>query len=280
MDFIALHDYSWDSFHYMLGTSDIAAQEYELANRETKRTCCFLYEKMMSFPKFRNHFIASYATYLGDFLRPDVCVPIIRAMDEEIIDEIPHTFAAFENMSTLKRHNTGIERLCNYVKNRPLFVYQQMADYFSLGDVIPVTVTAEPSEEFKENGGVSITVSNTPLRTGRFDGAWFTSLPLSLYSDAEDAAWVMTVTHSDGVISSETIISSSFQPDFTALTSEDSVAFVATTANMVDHITSNHISHRIAAIYDTTGKRHQTMQKGINIVLYSDGTRRKLFNTK
>lgn len=281
LDFIALHDYSWDSFHYLLGTSDIAAQEYELANREAKRTSCFLYEKMMSFPEFRNHFIASYATYLGDFLRPDVCVSIIRAMDEEIIDEIPHTFAAHENMSTLKRHNAGINRLCNYVINRPSIVYQQMADYFSLGDVIPVSVTLETSEEHEKNGGSNITICDTPLRTGRFDGAWFTSFPLSLCSDAEDAAWVMTVTHASGNESTFVYNTAKIQPTLASCVPGDSITFMATNAGVVDAIsTSTNGNSTIAAIYDTIGKKHQALQKGLNIILYFDGTRRKLLNTK
>lgn len=277
MDFIFVNKSTWNMFKYMLGTSDPNDQEYEKANGTSVRTACKLYEKMMSFPEFRNRFIATYAAYLGDFLRPDICLPLINEMEEEIIEELPHTFAAYENMSTLSKHKYGLDRLYNYVTTRPSFVYQQMADYFSLGDVIPVSVT---TEESGENGKGSITICDTPLQTGRFDGAWFTSFPLSLYSDVEDVAWVMTVTHENGDISSKTFNSGQIQPDFSSLTSGDSVAFVATNANIVDQITSIHNSQHIVAIYDITGKKSPNMQKGLNIILYSDGTRRKLFNVK
>ena len=276
LDFISVHDYSWNSFKYLLGTSDTTDQEYELANREAKRTCCKLYEKMMSFPEFSNHFIASYATYLGDFLRPDVCVPIIRTMDDEIIDEISPTFAAYENMSTIERHNTGIERLCKYVNNRSSFVYQQMADYFSLGDVIPVTVTTESPEEFIENGGGNITVNDVPLRTGRFDGAWFTSFTLSLHTKTEDGAWLMTVTHADGSITSETFLTPHIQPNLSSCLSGDSITFIATDASNVDGIVTSSISSKtIEAIYDVTGKKLPAMQRGLNLIRYTDGTCRK-----
>lgn len=274
LDFIGIRNYMWDSFKYMLGTSDVSDNEYELSNDQKNRTCCKLYEKMISFPEFRNHFIASYATYLGDFLRPDVCVPLIREMDEEIIDEIEPTFAAYGNMSTIKRHHSGIERLCNYVTARPSIVYQQMATYFSLGDVIPISILQDTLAETETNN--IITMCNVPLRTGRFDGVWFTQFPLSLFSDAEDAAWTMTITHANGGTSFKTFNSSQIQPDITSCLPGDSIAFIATTANIANNITRHQDSHSIATIHDLTGKKQHNMQKGINIVLYTNGTSRKI----
>ena len=276
LDYIFKNSSSWNMFKYMLGTSDTKDQEYELSNDSSIRACCKLYERMMSFPKFRNHFITSYATYLGDFLRPDICVPLILQMDEEIIDEILPTYSAYGNMSTLIKHIEGIDRLCNYVTTRPSFVYEQMADYFSLGDVIPVSISAEPAEEFEENTEGNITLCDVPLRTGRFDGAWFTSFPLSLY--AKDVTWVMTVTHANGNITSEIYNTHRIRPDLSSCIPGDSVKFTATTADIIDHITScnNNSIDDLDAIYDTMGKKIPCLQKGLNIVLYSDGTRRKI----
>ena len=89
LDLFMLKDASWNMFKYMLGTDDIQAPEYELS--QSKESTRILYERMMSFPEFRDRFLATYATYLGDFLRPDICVPIVREMD----DEIYSTIAAF-----------------------------------------------------------------------------------------------------------------------------------------------------------------------------------------
>lgn len=273
LDFIGVRNYLWDSFKYMLGTSNVSDNEYELANNPIYRNCCKLYEKLMSFPEFRNHFIASYATYLGDFLRSDVCVPLILEMDEEIIDEISPTFAVYDNMSTIKKHNSGIVRLCNYVTYRPSIVYQQMATYFSLGNVIPISIFQETLAETETNR--NITMCNVPLRTGRFDGAWFTQFPLSLYLDAEDAVWVMTITHANGGTISEVFKTPQIQPDLTSCIPGDSIAFVATVTSISDDIVHCSNPHNVMAIYDVTGKKQSTLQKGTNIVLYTDGTRRK-----
>ncbi len=277
LDFIATHDSMWDMFKYMLGTQNPEDPEYEKSNNSSVRTACYLYEKMMSFPEFRNRFIASYATYLGDFLRPDICIPIIQEMDEEIIDEIAPTFAAYDGMSTLKRHNSGIERLCNYVSSRPSSVYRQMASYFSLGDVIPVSIHKELLEG-EEAIDSNVSICDVPLRTGRFDGAWFTSFPISLNTEKENGAWLMTVTHADGGITSETFLTPHIQPDLTSCIPGDSITFTVTDVSKVDAIVSHHIGNNtIEAIYDISGKKLPTMQRGLNVIRYTDGTRGKIF---
>lgn len=152
-----------------------------------------------------------------------------------------------------------------------------MADYFSLGDVIPVSIQKELPEG-EETIDINIAVCDVPLRTGRFDGAWFTSFPLSLYTKAEDAAWLMNVFHADGSSSSEAFYTSQIQPDLTSCIPGDSISFVATTASIADNIQTHHSNCTVAAIYDATGKKLPAMQKGLNIVLYSDGTRRKILH--
>lgn len=278
LDFISINDHTWNMFNYILGTSDPKSQEYEQATIWYNRTCSKLYEKMMSFPQFRNNFIASYATYLGDFMRPEICVPVIRKMDEEIIDEIAPTFAAYSNMSTLQLHTIYIDRLCDYATNRPNYVYRQMADYFSLGKVIPLSIAAQYGND-SETDETCISVCNIPLRTGRFDGAWFSSFPLSISSSNCNTSWTMTVKHADGRISTQVSDAQYIQPDLASLELGDSVAIIATDS-IATAITSPNIidKHAITAIYDATGKKSQTVQKGFNIILYSDGTRKKIFH--
>ena len=277
LDYIFINTSSWDMFKYMLGTQNPEDQEYEKSNNPSVRTACYLYEKMMSFPEFRNRFITSYAVYLGDFLRPDICVPIIQEMDEEIIDEIAPTYSAYDGMPTPSKHQYGMNRLYTYVSTRPPFVYRHMANYFSLGEVIPVSIHEELPEG-TETTDVNIAVCDVPLRTGRFDGAWFTSFPLSLNTKAEDAAWLMNVFHADGSSSSEAFYTSQIQPDLTSCIPGDSISFVATTAAIADNIQTRYSNCTVVAIYDATGKKLPAMQKGLNIVLYSDGTRRKILH--
>ena len=233
---------------------------------------------MVSFPAFRNRFIAAYATYLGDFLRPGICIPIIQQMDNEILEELAPTFEAYDNMSSLRTHEKYLKRFCDYINTRPAQVYQQMADYFSLGDVIPVSIIADNMDELTDNS--SITICDIPLRTGQFDGAWFTKFPLSLHSNREDATWVMTITHADGNEATFVYDTTTIKPALASCSPGDSITFIATDEYMADAIgvNYNNSNQSIAAIYDTTGKKLSAIQQGINIILFTDGTRKKVIN--
>ena len=268
LDFVYMYtDSSWNMFKYMLGTDNPDDEEYELS---TKRAVTrYLYEKMVSFPEFRDRFLATYATYLGDFLRPDVSLPILDQMNNEIVDEIVPTFAAYDNMSTLSRYKYFFNRFHNYISLRPAAVYQQMADYFSLGDVIPVNVLNDEDESR------TISVCETPLRTGRFSGAWFTSFPLSLRVEGSNATWTMTVAHENGKTDTYTYDTPEIQPNLTACTPGDSVTFTLSNATMIEILSVNE-GKTVENIYDLTGKRIPAMQRGVNIILYSDGTRKKV----
>ena len=279
LDYIYKYDASFDMFKYMLGTDNAEDQEYELSNRETTVPSRYLYEKMVSFPAFRNRFIATYATYLGDFLRPGICIPIIQQMDNEILEELAPTFEAYDNMSSLRTHEKYLKRFCDYINTRPTYVYQQMADYFSIGDVIPICVIGEPTDESAKDRS-NITICNVPLRTGRFEGAWFTKFPISLHSDKKDATWVMTITHADGNEATFVYEAANIQPSLASYSPGDSITFIATDEYMADAIgvNYNNSNQSIAAIYDTTGKKLSAIQHGINIIQYKDGTRKKVVN--
>ena len=269
LDFVSACKASFNMFKYMLGTDNPSDIEFEPSIRPKIITSRILYEKMMGFPEFRNRFLASYATYLGDFLRPEVCLPIVNEMEKEIVDEIVPTFAAYDNMSKLKTFNIYLTAFCDYITERPDYVYQQMADYFSLGHVIPISILNDEDENR------SIFVCDTPLRTGRFDGAWFTNFPLSLLTDDNNAAWIMTVTHKDGKSDTYTYETTDIQPDLSECMSGDTVTFTLTHATVTE-ISSVNKKVNIESYFDLTGKKKTALHQGMNIVLYSDGTRKKI----
>ena len=51
-------------------------------------------------------------------------------------------------------------------------------------------------------------------------------------------------------------------------------------ANETSDIVSTHRSHHqsVVAIHDATGKKISVVHRGVNIILYADGTRRKFVN--
>ncbi|MBO4906601.1 MAG: CotH kinase family protein [Bacteroidaceae bacterium] len=267
MDFVSAHRASWNMFNYMLGTDNVSDEEYELANDTTVIKSRQLYEKMMSFPEFRNSFIARYATYLGDFLRPDAALPIVSQMFEDVHDEIAPTLYIYDLLE-MEDYLNYVKKFKTYISDRPAYVYRQMADYFSLGDVIPLKIASEED-------GDTITICNTPLSTRQFDGSWFTAFPLSLKSSNDDACWIMSFQNADGECATHVYEGAEIQPDLSQYAPGDCVTFTATKAKDTDPSAVNN-SRSIDAIYDLAGRRVSQKRHGLNIYRYSDGSRRKV----
>ena len=275
LDYVIAQDASWNMFKYMLGTDNPEDKEYASSNIKKVVLSRHLYEKMMSFPEFRNRFLASYATYLGDFLRPDVCKPIVKEMYDEIVDEIAPTYAVYNNMSTLNKFQNRIDWLWRYVKERPAQVYQHMADYFALGNVIPVSILNNEDESR------SISVCETPLRTGMFQGKWFTQFPLSIEAtDDPGCGWKMVVKHADGSESTQAFDTAKIQPSLASCIPGDSVTFITTEAGTTGILsvlpTPLEGAEGEATIYDVTGRKSVALKHGLNIILYSNGTHKKV----
>jgi len=149
-----------------------------------------LIQKLLMMDKFRETFIDRMGTYLGDFLRPDVTLPLIRQMRDEIDSEVAATFAAMtEDVSYADFDKTINERLIPYCEQRPLRTYNQFAQYFSLGDVVPMTIYPQ---------GNPILVNNVGLTQSRFDGYTWMGRKLRLDSRNPAAGWAMTVTYLNG----------------------------------------------------------------------------------
>lgn len=151
-----------------------------------------LIQKLMMMDEFRETFIDRMGTYLGDFLRPDVTLPLIRQMRNEIDSEVAATFAAMtEDVSYADFDKTINERLIPYCELRPLRAYNQFAQYFSLGDVVPMTIYPQ---------GNPILVNNVGLTQSHFEGYTWMDRKLRLDSRNPAAGWAMTVTYLNGSI--------------------------------------------------------------------------------
>ena len=179
----------FNMFYYMLGTPTRDTHRYEYDYAAKSGQCLDLYKKMISFDEFKTAFIDSYATYLGDFLRPSVTVALAQDMMAEIATEVEPTFAVYQEDAAgslypyeYDNYRNMTDTLIYYSQKRPAIIYQQMADFFSLGSVIPMSL--------KPNGA-SATINGTGLTEGSFDGAWFSNHTLTLNSGNSNKGWLM-----------------------------------------------------------------------------------------
>lgn len=187
LDFWVLAENSeFDMFKYIFGTAKNGDQEYELANRSSTLQAVKLYRKMMSYPQFKEAFIDACATYLGDFLKPTLNSAIVDEMYAEIQKEIEPTFAVFDYDTSILEDWFRYFKSCQVSRSGNF--YHHMADYFSLGDVIPMNV---------QPYGANITINDNGLSTDCFDGAYFSDRTLRLNSGDSSLGWKMTTYHKD-----------------------------------------------------------------------------------
>lgn len=182
LDYMARNDVSHDMFKTMF-KSPTGSLSYE--NGVVSPGSYTLYRKMISYPEFRNLFIKQYSVYLGDFLKPSVAVSLLDDMMNEIKEELNSTRIVYDNRYGWQN---SWNRIKNYCNQRSFIVYSQMADFFSLGSVIPMKVI---------NNGHEIQVDSIPLVQGDFEGAWFSDYPLSVQTGASNYGWRMTVFSTD-----------------------------------------------------------------------------------
>ena len=173
---------NFNMFKYLFGQVTENDYEYYWANRANIEEYAAIYRKMMTFREFREPFIDKFAIWLGDFLKPSVSISLIDTMVEEIYDELEPTYSANEDFSSLTRFNTALTTLKGFCQQRPANVYQHMADYFSLGKVIPMTL---------KTNGAAVKINGNRLTEGDFDGAFFSNRELNLNSGSKNTGWLM-----------------------------------------------------------------------------------------
>lgn len=177
---------SFDMIKYLTGTANQTDEEYSFATRANTKQAAKLYKKMLSMPDFYNNFIDAFSVYLGDFLKPQYSLALLESMQEEIEDEIEDTFSTYNWHTT--QFYSKLNRLKTYTKERPRYIYQHLADYYSLGTVIPMSINTQ---------GNKICMNENKLQTSYFDGAYFSDRKLRLNSESYALGWKMVTYRRD-----------------------------------------------------------------------------------
>ena len=190
---------------------------------------------------------------------------------QRISDEIAPTFKAYGNMASVKDFTNNISKFKTYFEQRPAIVYSQMAECLGLGSVYPMTVST---------GNRATSINGIMLTEGDFDGAFFSDRRLNLCADAEGYVWRMNITHTGDITETFDFDSPevSVLPGDYRVTDSDalSVAFeLIPEEEAAVGIIENEVV--IMGIYSINGVKIESLQGGVNIVHYSDGTYRKVF---
>lgn len=178
---------------YLLGPVSKSDFEYSYFQVKDVKESIKIYQKMMSFPEFQEAFIDAFSTYLGDFLKPSVTLQMLESMKAEIDTEITATFKLYNQK--MSNYNSGMDTIRFHCRVRPSYIYKEIADYFSLGSVIPMTLSPN---------GADVTINEIRLTEGDFEGAYYSNRELRLNSGANNVGWVMSTFDQNGELISET----------------------------------------------------------------------------
>lgn len=232
-----------------------------------------LIKRLFGLPEFRERFLDKMGTMLGDFLHPDVTVPMIEQMRDEIAGEIEATFATFsEDVKYADFEGTISNRLIPYCQSRPLYAYRQLSSYFDLGDIIPLTI---------EPGDNSVSMNGIPLTQPRFEGwAWSKRL-LNLDSGDDEIGWTVTIDYGGGFVSEYSVAKrqTSFLPSSRANKCQ-SISFRTQEKDCAIREIDNTTNLEDAPTYWLNGMPAEQNGTGLRIVRAKDGRYLKLFNAE
>ena len=227
---------------------------------------------MIGFPEYRKLFVEKFSVYLGDFLKPAITIPLLKTMGDEILDEIIPTHEAWGRPASLyNKYISRLEYVKGYLKKRPMETYQEMAGFFDLGYVFSLKVNTESEQTF---------LNDVELKAGDFDGAYYSNYPLRLKSSYSDKIWEMTIFYSDLSTLKYNLQSDDVSIDFSEYTAIgdidrveiNKIDYEGTTVSLFDF--SDNLN-KVVAVYSPSGVKRKGIEKGLNIVIYSNGDVRK-----
>lgn len=214
-------------------------------------------------PEFRQMLIDRLMTYLGDFLRPTVTLALFEEMAARIEPELSPTKEVWGRDPSLAWVHHQWDSIRSYLQHRPMDLYEDMADYYQLGRVIPLVV---------HRADVAVSIGGVGLTEGDFEGACFSDHDLRLLADSPDCGWQLNTHYTDGSMLETTLDA----PSITYRPSADEAERVASLeftpvhreaweslAQLTDDDETGH--------WTLMGQRINNATPGISIVRFADG---------
>ena len=141
---------------------------------------CRLFQKMMSFPNFKNMFIDRASVYMGTFMSPNTLVSLIDSTRDVMKYEYPyfHEIDYYDvQVPLIEEHwNVWISQMKEWIAMRVPFLYDYQSKFFSIGDTTSLTINL-PSERQMYFNGVK-------LENNTFNGSFYSERPLYLTENA------------------------------------------------------------------------------------------------
>lgn len=284
IDYIGLRKpVTYNMIHYMLQAEDPDSEEYKDVNYSVLiDRSLILYRIMMYFPDIQYQFINRMSVYLGDFLKPSSTLGVLESMDNEIENEIQPTFDSYIDFSKYYGQYEGFEdydyiddpyehykaaymSMKEFWRQRPLIIYQQMADFFHLGDVIKLHIDRQD---------LKLLINGIMLQDRFFEGYWFSGRGLLLDIQSPNYGWEIYVNYTDGTNivthSTDSQIQLNLNSFLTSNKVIESVVCIPTYCS--SGIKEIKEKGYIKEYFNIGGVKMKSLSNGVNIIKDQDGT--------
>lgn len=269
----------FNSLWFLTGLGSKDSQEYKLHTYSAAITRSVEFFKViLQMPEFRDQMVDRMAVYLGDFLKPSVTCPLLRQMREEILDEVGCTWELYyPNKSWGKGYLVFYtDKTIDFLQKRPRIMYEQLADFYHLGNVIPMSIETSNNE---------VSMNHVRLTEGDFSGCCFSRRTFSLSSGSPSIGWEMRTYKAGDAGSENTYVFN--QPSISLCMCNfapcDSVSFVPRVIDVeqfVNTCTDNVLNTTQLECFSASGSRISNQSGGVQIIRTSDGVVSKILRKK
>lgn len=128
-----------------------------------------LLRRLMETDGYRDIFTDRMTVYMGDFLTAAQVGSLISWAQEQMDFEMPYYKQAYPSINSYDNWKSELIRMKRWIGDRNESMYDQLQEYFGLGNPIPVTI----NQDVVSQASYDISVNGIPLQTHAFDGKLF-----------------------------------------------------------------------------------------------------------
>lgn len=228
-----------------------------------------LFRRLMADKDFSNMFFDLCCVYMGDFLNYDYIWPELWSpMYERIKFEYPYHRKMINEW--WPNYNDEMNNAKNWLKKRVDFFYDHLATYYKLGKAIKLEVNTTLSPTNLEE--IEVTMNDVKLTRNTFKGKFHKGRTVRLSGKNVDS-WTVVVDYG-GEATGYLFDGSELSYEIPECSSVSIRATVGESSGIEQVRTEK--EEQILDIYDLSGIRHSTLQKGQNIIRMKDGSTKKV----
>ena len=237
-----------------------------------------LFRRLMDNSDFQREFIDRCAIYMADFMNERGTREVWDPMYEAIKTEYPHHRKLVNEW--WPNYNDELAAARRWIAERPQHFYNQLAQKYSLGTPLPLSVNMSLAET--EMAGHTFIVNGVALSKGRMAGKFFKNRSLTIEAQTSDTAqtsvvgWRTTLIRTDGtqdVTECRTPILKTVMPDCQAFLI---TAILGEPTGVTEHPHADSCNNT-SQLFDISGRATEgALRAGVYILRNSDGTTRKV----